>query len=38
VRRVRADAELLREPLGVEQPEDGLSVADVDCEQQERAA
>ena len=33
VRAVGADPELLGQPLAVEQPEDGLRVADVDREQ-----
>jgi hypothetical protein len=31
VGRVRADAELLREPVALEETEDGLGVAGVDC-------
>jgi hypothetical protein len=34
VRGVRADAELLRQAVAVEQTEDGLRVADVDREEQ----
>jgi len=34
VRRVGTDPELLGETFAVEQPEDGLRVADVDREQQ----
>ena len=34
--RVGADAKLFRQPVAVKQSEDGLRVADVDCEQHER--
>jgi hypothetical protein len=32
VRRIRADAELLEQAVLVEETEDGLRIADVDCE------